>query len=278
MYFCQGVNMEKIQKKSKITVFKDDTARKKLNLLFHKAQTHFRNVHNNMYKPDFTQEEYTAWNDYIKEDWKFRPNLSQAEKNRQFNVYQFPFLEASSRNPDKKFYHRTHLAHDLAHFFRYLPLTEIRRMTYVMIWLLKEALKNYGVLIIPGFGTFALFDKPVRETHQAFCAFKWAAPRYRLSRTIEFYPSNLLVNIVTPRDTKHMGFEGKYERSQYIPEMFGSFVDEKIHRYRGRIFIQDVFDRQWNWLGYSDEYAKEQFNLYLGDTYACPVDMGDLER
>lgn len=269
--------MKKIEKKPKLTTFKDDRSRKRLNKIFARAQKHFRAVHNAKAKRDFTQQEYELWNDYIKEDWKFRPNFSQVEKNQQFDVYQFPFLEASSRNPNKKYYYRTHLAHDLAHFFRYLPLTEIRRMTYVMVWLLKEALKNYGCLVLPGFGTFALFDKPVRETHQAFCAFKWAAPRYRLHRTVEFYPSPHLMNIVSPRDTKHMGFEGKYERSQYIPEMFGSFVDEKIHRYRGRIFIQDVFDRQWNWLGYSDEYIIEQMNLAFSDG-PRGVDMSDLER
>ena len=156
-------------------------------------------------------------------------------------------------------------------------MTEIRRMSLVMIWLMKEALKNYGCLVMPGFGTFAMFDKPVRETHQAFSSFKWAAPRYRLNRTVEFYPAVQLMNIVTPRDTKHMGFEGKYEKSQYVPEMFGSFVEEKIHIYRGRVFFQQVFDRQWTWLGYSEEYAQEQFNQSLIEG-AEWVDCSDLDR
>ena len=252
--------MKKIKKKSKITKFKNNACNYKMKKLFERAQKNFREIHNNKYKPDFTQEEYEKWNDYIKEDWKFRPTFAQAERNQQFDVYRFPSLEASSRNHTKKYYTRTHLMHDLAHFFRYLPMTEIRRMSLVMIWLMKEALKNYGCLVIPGFGTFAMFDKPVRETHQAFSSFKWAAPRYRLNRTVEFYPSCNLMNIVTPRDTKHMGFEGKYEKSQYVPEMFGSVVEEKLHIYRGRVFFQQVFDKQWTWLGYSEEYAQEQFN------------------
>ena len=269
--------MKKIKKKSKITKFKDDAARQYMRTLFKKSQKHFREIHNAKWKPEFTQEEYEKWNDYIKEDWKFRPTFAQAERNQQFDVYRFPFLEASSRNPKKKYYTRTHLMHDLAHFFRYLPLVEIRRMSLVMIWLLKEALKNYGCLVIPGFGTFAMFDKPVRETHQAYSSFRWAATRHRLNRTVEFFPSYHLMNIVTPRDTKHMGFEGKYEKSQYVPEMFGSFVDENIHIYRGRIFIQDVFDKQWTWLGYSEEYAREQMNQAMIENTEAP-DFSDLER
>ena len=270
--------MKKVKKKSKLTKFLDGKNRARMVKAFKKAQKHFRNVHNNIYKPDFTQEEYEQWNDYIKEDWKFRPRLYQAERNQQFDVYQFPFLEASSRNPQKRRYTRPHLMHDLAHFFRYLPLTEIRRMSLVFTWLLKEAIKNYGCLVIPGFGTFAMFDKPVRETHQAYSSFKWAAPRYRLNRTVEFFPAVQLMNIVTPRDTKHMGFEGKYEKSQYVPEMFGSFVEEKIHRYRGRLFIQDVFDRQWTWLGYSDEYAHEQMCMAMQENFENEVDFSDLDR
>lgn len=242
---------------------------------FKRATRDFREIHNNYYKPEFDQEEYDEWNTFILEDWTFRPTLKDSAKNKQFDVYRFDLLEASGRNPDKTRYSRTHLQHDLCHFFRYLPLSEVRRMTYVFTWLLKEALKNYGCLCIPGFGTFFMYDKPVREVRQAFCSKKWAARRHRLARSIEFFPSQHLYNICVPRTVKFMGFEGKYNKSQFIPSMFDSFVDEKIHRRRGRLFFQDVFDKQWTWLGYSEEYTKEQINLYLFDN---ETNFDDLDR
>ena len=267
--------LEKVRNKKNFTIFSKETSRDFKRNLFYKAQKLFREHHNNFYKDNFSQEEYEDWNDYIKEDWTFRPNLSMVSKNRQFDTYCFYCLEASKKNPDKKRYARSHLQHDLSHFFRYLPLSEIRRMTYVVTWLMKEALKNYGCLVIPGFGTFAVFDKPLKETHQAFCGKKWIAPRYRLRRSIEFYPSTHLYNLIVPRNTKFMGFEGRYNRSQYILSMFDSYVEEKVHRLRGRIFFQDVFDKQWSWLGYSDLYARESMNMMMFDD---AIDWDDLNR
>lgn len=257
--------MQKNEKKYEIHKLLRYSNRWKLMALFAKSAMKFREHHNYYYKPEFTQEEYLKWNDYIKEDWNFRPRFEQSSKNRQFDVYRFDSLEASSKRPHKKFYSLRHFHRDMAQFFTYLPLTEVRRMVHCFVWLMKEALKNYGWLVIPGFGTFCLFDKPLRETHKAFSRQRWSAIRHRLRRSIEFYPSTHLHNIVTPRTTLFMGFEGKYNRAQYIPEMFGSFVDERIHRYRGRLFFQDVFDKQWNWLGYSDDAIQEYRNMYSFD-------------
>lgn len=257
--------MEKVKKNVTFHNFVSKVGNWKLLELYAKATKQFREHHNNYYKPNFTQEEYVKWNDLIREDWYYKPLISQVSKNRQFDTYRFPSLEASCKNPDKKRYSRLQLQKDLSVFFPYLPFQEIQRMTYVFTWLMKEALKNYGHLCIPEFGTFCLFDRPLRETHRAFCSQKWVQPRYRLNRSIMFYPSTILYNIVTPRNVMYMGFEGKFNRSQYIPEMFGSYIDEKIHRYRGRLFITDVFSKHWEWLGYDDDLLRELRNLHMWD-------------
>lgn len=245
--------------------FISNASRWKLYHMYLKATKHFREHHNNYYKPPLTQEEYVKWGDIIQEDWISRPTLKDLCKNRQFDIYHFPSLEASSKNPSKLRYSRNHLRKDLGIFFPYLPKQEVQRIIYVITFLIKEALKNYGNICIPEVGTIYMYDRPLRETHRAFTSFRWTQPRYRLNRKIEFYPSRILYNICTPRDLLHMGFEGKYNRAQYIPDMFGSFVDERIHRYRGRIFLTEVFTKHWEWLGYEDDLNKELQNLNIWD-------------
>lgn len=259
--------MKNIRKLGKTNIFSKHFRHEHMYKVFLTYQKRFREIHNEKKKADFTQSEYDTWNDYIKEDWSFRPRLEDVANNRQFDVYRFENLECSCMNKNKLKYNRPHLIHDLAVFFKYLPLSEIKRLSLVLTWILKEAIKNYGALTIPGFGTFAMFDKPIREKRQAFNSKKWAATRHRLCRSIEFYPSISLMNIVVPRDVKFMGFEGRYNKSQYIPSMFDSFVDEKIHRRRGRLFFQNVFDKQWTWMGYSKEYIKEQMDALAWDSY-----------
>lgn len=239
----------------------------KLYNMYYKATKQFREHHNNYYKPPLSQEEYVKWNDMIQEDWVDRPQIHNLSKNRQFDIYHFPSLQASSKNSTKLRYSRNHLREDLCVFFPYLPKQEVQRMVYVFTWLIKEALKNYGNVCLPEVGTFYMFDRPVRETHRAFTSQKWSQARYRIIRKIDFFPSKHLYNICTPRDLIHMGFEGKYNRAQYIPDMFGSFVDERIHRYRGRIFLTDVFTKHWEWLGYEDDCLRELRNLNVYDIY-----------
>ena len=237
----------------------------KLLNMYAKASAQFRDHHNNLYKPALSQEDYVKWNDIISEDWVSRPQVHNLSKNRQFDVYHFPSLEASSKNCGKLRYSRKHLRRDLEKFFPYLPKQEIQRFVYVLTWLVAEALKNYGNICIPNIGTLYMYDKPIRETHRAFTSKRWSQPRFRITRKIEFFPATYLYNICTPRDLVHMGLEGKYNRAQYIPSIFGSFVDERIHRYRGRVFLTDVFTKHWEWLGYEDDCALELRNLGMYD-------------
>lgn len=247
--------------------FVSSAGRWKIYKMYQQAAKQFREHHNRFYKPALSQEDYVKWNDIIQEDWVSRPTLKDLARNRQFETYHFPSLEASSKNSWKLRYSRNHLRRDLGIFFPYLPKQEIQRMVYVFTWLIKEALKNYGNICIPEVGTIFMYDRPIRETHRAFTRQKWAQPRYRIRRKIDFWPAIQLYNICTPRDLVHMGLEGKFTRAQYIPDLFSSFVDERIHRYRGRIFLTDVFSKHWEWLGYNEDTALELRNLNMYDIY-----------
>jgi nucleoid DNA-binding protein len=189
---------------------------------------------------------------------KRRPTRKTVVRNQEYEIFDIPALEACSKNKNKESYTAGHLAEDLAWFFKYLPKTECVRIVRVLLWLLTEALKNYGFITLSEFGSFFVYDKPSPIRYDINTNNVFTTRRMKLKRTILFKPSSKLNLKISPRDIIHNRIDSS--KSVDIPSLFESFVYEKRHRKQGKILCQTVFDLEFKYLGYSDEYIKALMN------------------
>lgn len=191
-----------------------------------------------------------------------QPTKYTCAVNREWADFDIPALEACSKNPDKNAYTAGHLVEDLCWFFKYLPKTELNRAVRVVIWLLQEALKNYGYVSLSEFGTFYSYDRASKSRYSITTGEKFSTRRMKLIRTVDFRPSSVLMNILTPRDLIHncLDLDTKSISDKNTVEMFNNFVYEKRHRSQGRLLVQRVFDLEFKYLGYSDAYIRAVIN------------------
>ena len=187
-----------------------------------------------------------------------RPTKYSCATHREWEDFDIPALEACSKNPDKTSYTAGHLVEDLCWFFKYLPKTELNRMVRTVLWLLQEALKNYGYVNLSEFGNFISYDRASKNRYSMTTGEKFKARRMKLIRTIDFRPAPVLKHIVTPRDLIHncLDLDTKSISNNNTVEMFNNFVAEKRHRRQGELLAQTVFDLDFKYLGYSDDYIR----------------------
>lgn len=187
-----------------------------------------------------------------------KPAKHTCSTHREWKDFDIPALEACSKNPDKQAYTAGHLVEDLCWFFKYLPKTELNRAVRIIIWLLQEALKNYGYVALSEFGSFYSYDRASKNRYSITTGEKFSTRRMKLIRTVDFKPSSVLMNILTPRDLIHncLDLDTKSITDKNIVEMFNNFVYEKRHRSQGCLLAQTVFDLDFKYLGYSDAYIR----------------------
>lgn len=187
-----------------------------------------------------------------------QPTKLTCATHREWEDFDIPALEACSKNADKTAYTAGHLVEDLCWFFKYLPKTELNRAVRTMIWLLQEALKNYGYVTLSEFGSFYSYDRASKNRYSITTGEKFSARRMKLIRTVDFRPASVLMNILTPRDLIHncLDLDTKSISDKNVVEMFNNFVYEKRHRSQGYLLAQTVFDLDFKYLGYSDAYIR----------------------
>lgn len=190
------------------------------------------------------------------------PTKFSCASHREWEDFDIPALEACSKNADKTSYTAGHLVEDLCWFFKYLPKTELNRAVRTIIWLLQEALKNYGYVTLSEFGTFISYDRASKNRYSMATGEKFKTRRMKLIRTVDFKPASVLMNIVTPRDLIHncLDLDTKSIGDRNTIEMFNNFVAEKRHRSQGKLLAQTVFDLDFKYLGYSDDYIRAVIN------------------
>lgn len=197
---------------------------------------------------------------------KRQPSICDFATNRQFEIYDVPVLQACSKDKDKIMYKTCHMVEDMCWFFNYLPKSEINRMVRCLFWLIKEGLKNYGYVQVPGFGKFCTYDRPSVVRYNMSTGERYTTRRMKLKRNIDFTPFPAMQYFITPRDILHMriGSNGVSETREF-PLLFNSFVYEKRHRRQGQLLMQNVFDREFKYQGYSDSYITAIYNGEIED-------------
>lgn len=195
-----------------------------------------------------------------------------AVNNRAFDRYHYPNLEASGLHEDKKEYRAEHLAKDLGFFFRYLSLKECNRITNTIIWLINEALKNYGNVSLRGLGKWFTANRLKATYFNAATGQRYVKKRWKLHRQIEFQPSRRMKYLTTPRDLRYCGLYDISDKADDAPmpqhtawpHYFWTFVEEKKHRRLGQMLIQEGVNAEHRDVPYSEEYLRA---LATGEIY-----------
>lgn len=171
-------------------------------------------------------------------------------------------IEAEDKK-DKGMYCRGDLVNDMNIFFNYLPEAEVSRMVNCMIWCLSTALKNRGGIDLKDFAVITVAEKhmtggktqAVKDrfgvSHRVSCAPK---RRYFMFRE---YPQ--LKAIVVPRTPE---FYPGHERTWFTWQVSATNQPYYYARHwrRGALFLQQVFDKTFEYTGYTDEYIEMASN------------------
>lgn len=184
-----------------------------------------------------------------------KPTNLDIKTNRSFDLWDIPSLEACSKNSEKLGYGLKHLIRDINYFVNYLPPSEINRIVKVIIWLLCEAMKNYGFVYLTDFGSFRAYDRITPVRYNLHTGKSYSTRRMKLSRKIEFKPNGFLLGLITPRSIRYSAVLTVRQRLATWPGLFSSFVTNKKQQLRGKYLVQNAFTRDWVSLGYSPEYA-----------------------
>lgn len=160
---------------------------------------------------------------------------------------------------DKGMYTKGDLANDMNIFFNYLPESEVNRMVNCFFWCLATALKNRGKVDIKDFALFMVEERKIKDTITQSVRGPLGIPR-RVRRapimrfiTLREYPQ--LKSVILPRSKDY--FAGT-ERTWYTWKLSATNQPYYYARHwrRGALFLQQVFDKTFEYTGYTDEYLE----------------------
>lgn len=162
--------------------------------------------------------------------------------------------------PEERFdtglYTKGDLTHDLSIFVNYLPESEIRRIVECAFWCLSTAMKDRGGLDIKDFARITTLEKDMPDSTVAVkdkFGVPQQVPKAKKKRYIKFSMYPQLKSLICPR-TKDF-FPG-HERTFYIDRVSATnhpYFYAK-HWRRGALLLQSVFDKTFEYTGYTDEY------------------------
>lgn len=160
---------------------------------------------------------------------------------------------------DKGLYTKGDLVNDLNIFFNYLPESEVNRMVNAMVWCMTTALKNRGGIDIKDFAIITVEEKTYDRELTQVTKDKFGVPkrvvRAPKKRYFVFREYPQLKAVVVPRTPDF--FPG-HERTWFTWKVSATNHPYYYARHwrRGALYMQQVFDKTFEYSGYTDEYIE----------------------
>lgn len=160
-------------------------------------------------------------------------------------------------------YSTTDLVEDLWTALEYLPRTEVTRIVNMLFWFIKEALRTHSIVFLREFGTFSnTYEGKTREYIYGRLLNKLYMPEYYMLK----YPNGGLhkahINfsatksfMCTLRPLHRHWFAQLASKNNDQLSMYRAFIETYVHYRKAKVlFEQKPFNRQLDFLGYTDEF------------------------
>ena len=160
---------------------------------------------------------------------------------------------------DRGLYTKGDLVNDLNIFFNYLPESEVSRMVNVMIWCLSTGLKNRGGIDLKDFAVITVeektYSRPLTQVTRDCFGVAKRVSRAPKKRYFVFREYPQLKAVVVPRTPDF--FPG-HERTWFTWKVSATNHPYYYARHwrRGALYMQQVFDKTFEYTGYTDEYIE----------------------
>lgn len=176
----------------------------------------------------------------------------------------YDYKVAESQRPAQPRRPRTYiladLKHDLSKFITYLPHSEIARIVNTIFWITTEALRNYGQVYYDKFGEFYVTETNMSENfahsfNEMMMPVPGAKPKHFTTlRNVRFRPSIYMKTLIAPLCKKYFwSIDNMYKRRISLARaIYNTF---RHYRY-GCLNLQEAFDKDFHYTGYSDEYIQ----------------------
>ena len=201
-----------------------------------------------------------------------------APKNWEYQEFFCDFLMATNPNRTRcRHYTSSMFKRDMHRLFDYLPASEVERMYQAMCWLIREGLSRWGRVYFKELFHITTWDVPLNSAYENL-NLKVVGRRKEFVRRIQMIPTNIVKSVMTPNSTKW--FLGTAKASGKLTLTKAMSYNE-IHSQLGKGLIQTVFDSDFAYLGYNEEYQElieKKIISAFGNEYLDGVDDYDYDN
>ena len=164
-------------------------------------------------------------------------------------------------------YSTTDLARDLWTALEYLPQVEVTRIVNMIFWFIKEAIRTHGMAFFREFGTFSnIYRGKSSEIMYGRVLNSLYMPEYVKLKYLDggvhrgilsFSATRSFLCLVRPLDRRWFAQLASRNKDQL--SMYRAYLETYTHYRKAKfLFEQKPFNRQFDFLGYTDKYLEYQ--------------------
>lgn len=176
-----------------------------------------------------------------------------APKNWEFQEFYCDFLMATNPNRVRcRHYNSSMFKRDLHRLFDYLPASEIERMYQAFCWLIREGWARWGRVYFKELFHLMAYDFPLSSAYENL-GLKVVGTRKEFVKKVQLVPTRWTQGTITPLTHKYFLTHDKGNKCMSLTKAMGY---SEAHAALGRGLIQKVFDNDFAYLGYNEEYQE----------------------